>query len=206
MAALVGGEEDEQARIGRENLAYAVKQNLRQETRREAQAGGEPWQDPYPALEAPTEHTGIHLGRGAKVAIGVGVAAGTLVLAAYVALIVYAAVTSSRTDTVTLRLLNDTRGSVTVIGCDSADCDSTWMHRAVGPGQETEGSVPIDDLVDLFKVGRSGREDACLPVRVHDGYRQFGDRSSILVVRISEASSCPGTTVLPEPSAPGTAL
>jgi hypothetical protein len=202
MTELVGGEEDERARTGRENLAYAVKQNLRQETRRDAQAAGEHWQDPYPALQAPTEHTGIHLGHGAKIAIGVGVAIGTLAVAAYVVAVVAFALWGGGQDQVTLRLLNDTTGSVTVTGCDDTNCGSTWMHRDVGPGQGTERSVPIDDLVDLFKIERPGSDDTCLPVRVHDGYRQLGGQTSMLVVRISQATPCPGTTVLPEPAAP----
>ena len=53
------GAADERARNGRENLVYAIEQNVRTETRRTALQRGERWQDPYPDLQAPTEHTGI---------------------------------------------------------------------------------------------------------------------------------------------------
>ena len=72
MAALVDASDD-RSRIGRENLAYAVKQNLRQESRRRARQLGRPWTDPFPDLQAPTEHTGFVLTRGVKLWIGIGV-------------------------------------------------------------------------------------------------------------------------------------
>ena len=73
MAALVDASDD-RIRIGRENLAYAAKQNLRQESRRRARQLGRDWTDPFPDLQAPTEHTGLVLTRGVKLWIGVGVA------------------------------------------------------------------------------------------------------------------------------------
>ena len=80
MAALVEAT-DERSRIGRENLAYAVKQNLRHESRRAAQEREQAWVDPYPDLKAPTEHTGLVLTRPVKVAIGVGVVISIAILA-----------------------------------------------------------------------------------------------------------------------------
>ena len=63
---------DERTRIGRDNLVYAVKQNLRLESRRGAQRASQPWVDPYPDLAAPSEHTGIAFTRGVKLAIAIG--------------------------------------------------------------------------------------------------------------------------------------
>jgi hypothetical protein len=197
MAALVDPAGDDRARIGRDNLEYAVKQNLRQESRRTAREAGTPWVDPYPDLQAPKEHTGLVFSRGVKIAIGVGVLLGT-------ALVVAILVTpwlsdSDTTPNVTLRLLNDTQETVTVRGCDDADCVTTWMHRDLEPGLEVDTEVAADELVALFRLERSGGRDECLPVRVHDGYQRL-DGSSALAARLSEATPCPGTTVLPVPT------
>ncbi|MDQ2911052.1 MAG: hypothetical protein M3R39_08575 [Actinomycetota bacterium] len=188
---------DDRARVGRENLAYAVKQNLRQESRRQAQERGEPWSDPHPDLQAPTEHTGLVLTRSVKIAIGVGVVLGTALL---LAILVLPWFFESDTKTVTLRLVNDTPQTVTVRGCSDAQCDTSWLHRQLEPGQEADANVDPDDLVDLFKVERSGHEDACLPVRIHDGYQQLDGGRGTLAIRLSEATPCPGTTVPPEPA------
>jgi hypothetical protein len=190
--------QDERDRIGRANLVYAVKQNLRQESRRRAQGAAEPWEDPYPDLEAPTEHTGIAFTRGVKIAIGVGAGVAT----AFLALLFTAPffTESSEAPEVTLRLMNDTSQRVKVRGCDDNDCFTTWMHRDLDPGLATETSVSTDDLVDLIKVRHPGRDELCLPLRVHDAVERFGD-SGALVARVSQASPCPGTTVLPEGTA-----
>jgi len=196
MARLVDAANDP-ARIGRENLQYAVKQNLRQESRRQAQERKETWTDPYPELQAPTEHTGLVLTRSVRVAIATGVVLATALL---VAVFVLPWFFESDTKTVTLRLLNDTPQTVTVRGCFARSCDETWLDRDLEPGQETETDVAAEELVDLFHVASAGRDDACLPVRVHDGYQQL-DGGGTLVVRVSKATPCPGTTVLPEPAA-----
>jgi hypothetical protein len=188
---------DDRARVGRENLDYAAKQNLRQESRRQAQERKETWADPYPDLQAPTEHTGLVLTRGVKVAIGIGVLLGTALL---LAVSILPWVFESNTKTVSLRLLNDTPQTVTVRGCFGRACDETWLDRDLEPGQETETDVTAEDFVDLFHVSSAGREDACLPVRVHDGYQQLDGGIGTLAVRISKATPCPGTTVLPEPA------
>ena len=189
---------DNRSRIGRENLDYAVKQNLRQESRRQAGERGQPWHDPYPALQAPTEHTGLVLTRPVKVAIGVGVALGTALL---LTLLIVPWFVESSTNTVTLRLVNDTPQTITVRGCSNPpDCDSTWFHRELEAGQEADTDVDSDDLVDLFELRRSGREDMCLPARVHDGYLQLENGPGALAIRLSEATTCPGTTVLPAPA------
>ena len=164
---------DDRARVGRENLAYAVKQNLRQESRRQAQERKETWADPYPDLQAPTEHTGLVLTRGVKVAVGIGVLLGTALL---LAVFIVPWFFESDTKTVSLRLLNDTPQTVTVRGCFGRACDETWLDRDLEPGQETETDVAPEDFVDLFHVSSAGRDDVCLPVRVHDGYRAAGWR------------------------------
>jgi hypothetical protein len=185
---------DERTRIGRVNLGYAIKQNLRQESRRQAVRGGEAWVDPYPALEAPTEHTGIAFTRGVKIAIAVGTVLGA---AALVAIFVLPIVFSSSTDEITLRLVNDTKAKASVRGCDDAGCASTWMHADLDPGLSTERNVATDDLVELFRFQRNGH-DLCLPLRIHDAFVRHGsDTSVVLVGRLSAATVCPGRTVLP---------
>jgi hypothetical protein len=188
---------DDKARIGRENLAYAVKQNLRQETRRQARERGEPWSDPYPDLQAATEHTGLVITRRVKMVIGLGVVLGSALLVAIVAVALFF---ESDTKTVTLQLVNDTPQAVKVRGCSDAHCDTSWLHRDLEPGQEAEANVDPDDLVDLFRVERSGHEDACLPARVHDGYQLLDGGRGTLAIRLSKATPCPGSTVLPEPA------
>jgi hypothetical protein len=187
---------DDRSRVGRENLAYAVKQNVRQESRRRAQERKEAWADPYPDLQAPTEHTGLVLTRGVKVAVGIGVLLGTALL---LAVFIVPWFFESNTKAVSLRLLNDTPQTVTVRGCFGRTCDETWLDRDLEPGQETETDVDSEDFVDLFHVSSAGGDDICLPVRVHDGYQQL-DGGGTLAVRISKATPCPGTTVLPEPA------
>ena len=196
MATLVDSSGDDRTRIGRDNLAYAVKQNLRQETRRAGRERQEPWVDPYPDLRAPTEHTGLVLTRGVKAAIGTGVVTGTALL---VALLVAPWLTGSDSGPkVTLRLLNDTQETVTVRGCDDPDCTTTWMHRDLEPGLEADAEIDSDELVALFRVERASG-DTCLPVRVHDGYEHLGGGGA-LAARLSQATPCPGTTVLPVPA------
>jgi hypothetical protein len=197
MTRLVDPSDDDRVHIGRVNLEYAVKQNLRLESRRTAREAREPWTDPYPDLQAPTEHTGLVLTRGVKIAIAVGVLLGTALLAA---LLVAPWLTSSdTTPTVTLRLVNDMPETVTVRGCDDADCTTSWMHSELEPGLTVDVEIASDELIAMFRVERSGREDACLPVRVHDGYERL-DGSGALAARLSKATPCPGTTVLPVPT------
>ena len=182
---------DDRARVGRENLAYAVKQNLRQESRRQAQERKETWADPYPDLQAPTEHTGLVLTRGVKVAIGIGVLAG---IAAVVGLVLASVLAGSGPKTmVTLRLDNNTGRTVTVRACADGHCPS----REVGPGEETETKLDPDKLVQVFRLDLPGT-DKCLPLRVHDAYQLFG-KPDALRATLSQATSCPGTTVLPRP-------
>ena len=196
MAALVDGADD-RTRIARQNLVYAVKQNLRQELRRRARERHEPWLDPFPDLQAPEEHTRLALTGSAKVAIGIGVLAA---LAIFVGFVLAAALGGETTKTVTLRLVNDTGRSVTVRGCDDPDCATTFMNRELGPGIRSEADVDADTLVQLFSFEQAGAKE-CLPLRVHDAYQRFGgDR--VLAARLSQATPCPGTTVLPRPAEP----
>ena len=80
--------DDDATRIERANLEYAAKQNHRFLTRIEAKREAKPWIDPYPDLESPSEHTGIHLSRTVKIWIGVGVVLGILAIAGYITLVV----------------------------------------------------------------------------------------------------------------------
>jgi hypothetical protein len=196
MAAVLEND-DERVRIGRANLEYAVKQNLRLESRRAARSTGGQWEDPYPGLGAPSEHTKLVLTRGVKLAIGAGVLLGSALLIAIFVLPWFFESSSTR---VTLRLLNDTPQSATVRGCDDVDCSTTWMHRDVDAGLATEDDVDVQDFVALFKVKQPGRPDTCLPVRVHDGFQRLPAADGTLVARLSQATPCPGTTVLPEPA------
>ncbi len=190
MAALVDASDD-RIRIGRENLVYAAKQNLRQESRRRARQLGRDWTDPFPDLQAPTEHTGLVLTRGVKLWIGVGVLAG---IAAIVGIVLAnVLIDTGPKTTVTLRLHNNTGRTVTVRACADGICPS----REVGPGEETETKVDANKLVQVFRLDQPG-PDECLPLRVHDGYQAFG-RPDALEATLSQATPCPGTTVLPRP-------
>jgi hypothetical protein len=186
---------DEQVRTGRDNLLYAIRQNLRLESRRQAQQRGEPWQDPYPGLQAPTEHTRIVITRGIKLWIALGVALGALVVIGF---FVAAALFSTSTTDVTVRLVNDTPSQITVRGCDDSDCTTFWTHVDLDPGLSTERDVPVDDIIEYFDLRRLGRPVECLPLRVHDAYERSGERASVLVARLSAATPCPGITVLPK--------
>jgi hypothetical protein len=185
---------DERARIGRDNFVYAVKQNLRLESRRLAQRLSQPWTDPYPDLAAPTEHTRIAFTRGVKLAIAIGAILGT---AALLAVFVLPFAFSSSSTAVTLRIVNDTGAKTTVRGCDDQDCVYPWMHADLGPGLSTERNVPVDAQIEYLRFKRGG-EDLCLPLRVHDAFVRYGsDTTVVLVGRLSRATRCPGTTVLP---------
>ena len=102
--------------------------------------------------------------------------------------------------TVTVRLVNDTRRTVQVRGCDDQECFAPWLDRELGPGLETDADVDSEAFVNLFKVAQPG-PDLCLPVRVHDGYLLLNGGPGALAVKVSDATPCPGTTVLPVPAA-----
>jgi hypothetical protein len=191
MAGLVDGSDD-RVRIGRDNLEYAVKQNLRQESRRRARQLGRPWTDPFPDLQAPTEHTGFVFTRGLRLWIAIGVA---LALAAFVGFVLVAALVDTGPATpVTLRLTNDTGRSVILRRCDGTTC-GTGSTKRIDPSDQLEATVDANLLVQVFRIERSG-PDECLPLRVHDAYQRTGG-SGALAANLSQATPCPGTTVLP---------
>jgi hypothetical protein len=68
---------DEQTEIERENVIYAVRQNLRQVERRRAYDEERDGIDPFPDLEAPHGQTRTYLSTGVKIWIGVGVGLAT---------------------------------------------------------------------------------------------------------------------------------
>jgi hypothetical protein len=185
---------DDRVRIGRDNLLYAVKQNLRQESRRQAQEQGHPWQDPYPDLQAPSEHTRIAFTRGVKFWIALGVGLGTLLI---VSVFLAFALFSNSETAITLRLVNDTGSPVTVHGCDDSDCATFWTQAKLDPGLNAEREVAAEDVIDYFDVKQPGQTAECLPIRVHDAYEQSGEEAQVLVAKLSAATPCPGTTVLP---------
>lgn len=192
--AAVLAAEDERTAIGRENLVYSVKQNLRAESRRDAQQRREPWQDPYPDLRAPTEHTRISLTRGVKIVIAIATALAT---AALIAILVAPWFFAETKTTVTLRLVNDAPVSTEVRGCNDVNCTSSWTRFTLGAGKSAERDVPIDDSLELFKLERPG-PDTCLPLLVHEAYERAGADSTVtLVARLSKATSCPGRAVKP---------
>lgn len=193
MAALLDAS-DERVRMGRENLAYAAKQNLRQESRRRARQLGRDWIDPFPDLQAPSEHTGIVLTRGLKLWIGIGVAVG---LAAIVGIILaLALVDTGPKTTVTLRLVNDTGSTVRVRSCEAdPSCSGDFSSHKLQPGEGLKATVDANRLVQVYRLEHAGPDD-CLPVRIHDAYQRGGQT---FAARLSQATPCPGTTVLPRP-------
>ena len=197
MVALVESSDD-RGRLGRDNLVYATKQNIRQESRRRARQLGRPWTDPFPELQAPSEHTGVALTRGVKIAIGIGV---LLAIAAFVGFVLVSIfVDDDPGRTVTLRVENDTGRSVTVRACEDASCDTSFSHRELAPGDVALAKVDADRLVQVFRLDRDGA-DACLPLRVHDAVQLGG--GDTYASKLSKATPCPGTTVLPLPADSG---
>lgn len=195
MAALVDAPDD-RIRIGRENLAYAAKQNLRQESRRRARQLGREWTDPYPDLQAPSEHTRLALTRGVKLWIAVGV---LVAVAAIVGIILALALVDTGPETtVTLRVVNDTGRTVSVRSCEAdPSCSSDVSSRKLDAGESLEATVDANRLVEVYRLLRPGPDD-CLPLRVHDAYQRGGDT---FAAKLSQATPCPGTTVLPRPTA-----
>ena len=192
---------NERTRDGRENLVYAIGQNIRAETRRAAQLSGARWQDPYPDLQAPTSHTRISLTRGVKIAIGLGVALMTAAIVAFFALPAFVDV-KQEASPVTLRLVNDTKQRAVVAECLFPDCSVRLRRKSVGPGRKLERIELSDDRIDVFSVKRLGKE-ACLRVRVQAGYKRAGsDPELTLVAKLSQATPCPGTAVVPQAAQP----
>ena len=188
---------NERLRDTRENLVYAIGQNIRAETRRAAQLSGQPWQDPYPDLQAPTSHTRISLTRGVKIAIGLGVALMTAAIVGFFALSAFVDVEQKATP-VTLRLVNDTKQRAVVADCLFPDCSVRLSRKSVGPGRKLERIEFSDDRIDVFTVKRRGTE-ACLRVRVQAGYKRAGsDPELTLVAKLSQATPCPGTAIVPK--------
>ena len=194
---------DEQTEIERENLLYSVRQNLRQLSRRHALRGGEPWEDPFPDLAAPQAHTRTFISRGVKFWIGVGVLFGTLLAIAFVVALIAGAF-SSGGDSLRLRIRNDTSGRVTVDWCDTVACNGDFerIDRLHLDAREyAREDLPPDDVVDLFVVSGAKIGRVCLPVRVDRTYEGLADPKTVVVVRVSQATPCPGEIVTPRPAA-----
>jgi hypothetical protein len=191
---------DEHTEIERESLLYAVRQNLRRLTRRRALLAGQPWEDPFPDLTAPEGHTRTYITRGVRFWIALAIAFGTLVVASFIAAFV-AGLFDSGPPALALRIRNDTGSDVTLKWCDRADCDGDLDPRSttqVDSGQSARRDLPAADVVDLFVVedGDGGRI-GCLPVRVDRVYQTLPSKRDVTVVRVSEATPCPGEIVEP---------
>ena len=193
---------DEQTEVERESLLYAVRQNLRRLTRRRALLSGERWEDPFPDLTAPHAHTRTYITRGVKVWIAVAIAFGTLVVASFIAAFI-AGLFDSGPPKLALRIRNDTGRAVALKWCEQASCHGELDPRStthLAAGESARRDLPAHDIVDLFVVeDGNGRRIGCLPVRVDRTYEQALGHS-LQVVRVSQATPCPGEIVNPSPA------
>ncbi|MDQ2984277.1 MAG: hypothetical protein M3R70_10225 [Actinomycetota bacterium] len=195
---------DDRARAVRENLVYAVKQNIRGTTRRDALRAKRPWVDPYPDLSAPQEHTRIPITRGLKFWIGAGVAIGALGVLAYIAALIALAIWGDTGDKLGARIHNDTGRAVVVKWCDNYRCDfgSERSKDEIAPGLSAEQTLPAEDLVDLFVIYDGDKRIGCLPVRVHDAWKALDDKQAEVHVSVSQKTRCPGAAVVPTEESP----
>jgi hypothetical protein len=194
---------DERTEIERENVVYSVRQNLRQVTRRRAYEDEREWVDPFPGLETPQTQTRTFISRGLKFWIGVGVVIGLLVVAGLIALVVVGAF--AKEDTLELRIRNDSQRFVVVKWCEKASCKGDFdplVSTDLEPGEYTHLALPADDIVDLLVLENASHDRiACLPVRVDRTYDALADKRRRTVVRVSQATQCPGEIVEPVPVA-----
>jgi hypothetical protein len=195
LARLVPVEDDARVAAARANLVYAVKQNVRQATRRAALAEGRPWTDPYPDLESPSEHTRVLLTRGVKIWIGVGVPVATALIVAYfVAIALFVS-----TATLPVVVSDDLEVPVQVRWCDDASCGEVFETHDLHPTGYTEFEMDADDDLDVVVIrSTSGRRLGCIPIRVHDAYRRRkAFDSGAVKVTASQMTPCPGTAIVP---------
>ena len=194
---------DERTEIERENVIYAVRQNLRQATRRKAYEDEREWIDPFPDLESPRTQTRTFMSRGLKFWIAVGVAIGLLAAAGIVAAAIVGAL-SSGGDELLLRVRNDTQRFVEVKWCKNTSCTGDLdplSTTELEPGEYQRRDLPADDVVDLFVIeDANGDEVGCLPVRVDRTYDDLPVKNLLVVVRASQATPCPGEIVTPAPA------
>ena len=195
---------DERTEIERENVVYATRQNLRQVSRRRAYEDEREWVDPFPDLESPRTQTRTFISRGVKFWIGVGIVVGTLFAVAFLVAAIVGAF-SSGGDTLTLRVRNDTQRFVEVKWCNTASCDGDFdpiSTTKLEPGEYTRRDLPADDIVNLFVIKNvNGTSIGCLPVRVDRTYQDLPDKNTLTVIRVSQATPCPGEIVTPAPAA-----
>jgi hypothetical protein len=191
---------DDRTEIERENVLYAARQNLRQLSRRRAYESGTAWVDPYPDLESPRPHTRTFVSRGVKFWIGVGVALGALLVAAFVAAVIAGAF-GSGDDQLALAIRNDSGQSVDVRWCETASCGGDFdplSTTSLEPGEAGRRDLPADDVVDLFVVeDADGKRLGCLPIRVDRTYSTLADKTAVVAVNVSQATPCPGEIVTP---------
>jgi hypothetical protein len=193
---------DERTEIGRENLIYAIRQNLRQVSRRRAYEEEKPWVDPFPDLESPRAQTRTFMSRGVKFWIAAGIVLALLAAAGFVAALIAGAFETGG-DRLALNIHNDTSSPVRVRWCDSAGCGGDFDPRwsaTLEPGEAEIHKLPAADVVDLFVLeDTDGDVIGCLPVRVDRTWADLADKEGVVSVSLSQASSCPGDIVTPEP-------
>jgi hypothetical protein len=195
---------DERTEIARENVIYALRQNLRQVTRRRAYEDQREWVDPFPDLGSPRPQTRTFVSRGLKFWIGVGVAFGVVFMAVLVAALVAGAF-SSGGDELALRVRNDTERFVRLDWCETDSCSGDFdplSTTRLEPGEYQRRDLPAHDIVDLFVLEDvNGDKVGCLPVRVDRTYEDLPNKKILVVVRVSQATPCPGEIVYPKPVA-----
>ncbi len=183
LAGLVEATDDRTA-AERDNLDYAVKQNLRQATRTRAVREGREWVDPYPEIEAPAaRRTRVYFTRWVKLAIAIGVLLGVLALGGCVA----AAIIYSN-DELAVIVTNDGGETVKVRACDAPDCEVRHESHELAPGGTAEFDFPPSDAVDVLVVyDAGGTRRGCFVVYVRELYNRD---VSTLERNVSAAKPC----------------
>jgi hypothetical protein len=168
----------------RDNLEYAVKQNLRQATRTRAVREGREWVDPYPDIEAPAaRRTRVYFTRWVKLAIAVGVLLGVLALGGCIA----AAIIYSN-DELAVVVTNDRKETVKVRWCDAPDCEAQHESHELAPGGTAEFDFfSTEGLIALVVFDSGGTRLGCLLVPVREIY-DSGVRT--LARNVSAAEPC----------------
>jgi hypothetical protein len=186
LAALVDAT-DERIAAERDNLEYAVKQNLRQATRTRAVREGQEWVDPYPDIEAPAaRRTRVYLTRWVKLAIAFGVLVGVIALGGCIALgIIYS------NDEVAVVVTNNRAETVKVRWCDAPDCEVKHESHELAPGGTAEFDfMSTEALAVLVVFDSSGARLGCFLVPA----RELWDNDVSTVRRdVSSAEPCPAS-------------
>jgi hypothetical protein len=140
------------------------------------------------------------MSRGVKFWIAIGLVIGSLFVVAFVAAAIVGAF-SSGGDQLYLRVRNDTQRLVKVKWCTNVSCSGDFDPQSVTklePGEYKRRDLPADDVVDVFVLeDANGNEVGCLPIRVDRTYEDLPNKNLLMVVRVSQATPCPGEIVSP---------